>query len=168
MNLWGTKSVRLWKAAELGGLLFCWNQSWHQQHMWFWSALKGTWGGPLSHLRSAFKERLTYVDSSTDTPTEVWACQWRGFFLPLLRHADVPKPGIEPTAQQRTKPQWQCQMLNPVRHKGYYPPTELFVRAPPASWQTKHHRDGHLPLENNSCITSPGSIRWISKHLTSP
>ena len=40
------------------------------------------------------------------------------FSLPRLWHAEVPKPGVKPTPQQRPEPlQWQCQILNPLCHK---------------------------------------------------
>ena len=41
------------------------------------------------------------------------------FFLPCLWHVEVPTPGIKTIPQQWPKPQqWQCQILNPLHHKG--------------------------------------------------
>ena len=40
-------------------------------------------------------------------------------FWPLLWRAEVPRPGIKPTPQQQLELlQWQCQILNPLCHKG--------------------------------------------------
>ena len=41
------------------------------------------------------------------------------FFWPCPRHVEVPGLGNEPMSQQQPKPlQWQCQILNPLYHKG--------------------------------------------------
>ena len=59
----------------------------------------------------------------------VWLVHWLagfGFFQPRLWHVEVSGPGIQPMPQQWPKPlQWQCQILNPVSHRGI--PRNIFL-----------------------------------------
>ena len=41
------------------------------------------------------------------------------FFLPCPRHVEVPRSGVKPMPQQQPKlRQWQCQVPNPLSHRG--------------------------------------------------
>ena len=52
------------------------------------------------------------------------------YFWPCLWHVEVPRPGTKPAPQQQPKQcqsqHWQCQILNPLHHKGTPPMSHFF------------------------------------------
>lgn len=102
------------------------------------------------------------------------------FFWLSRQHAEVPeprtlpRPGIEPTQQPWPEPlQWQCQVLNPLSHKGNFRPSWCWLcyafrrplRIPSGRlhpFQLPHWMDGQHP----KTLLSPPSQRLslITQH----
>lgn len=70
---WAHGGHQVWDLS--GGLLFCWNQSWH---WWLCDSeqLKGDLRGPTQPSEvNLQRDRLPFMGSSTDTPTVAWGCR---------------------------------------------------------------------------------------------
>ena len=100
--------------------------------------------------------------------SETHTVSHRILFWPCPRHAEVPRPGIEP--QQQLEPlQWQHQILNPLHHKGT--PTyfhfnhllrvALLLLSP---WEVRWRGITHRAGINGGARRTPG-LAWLAPML---